>query len=85
MRDRFTELGSQAPKPAIFDIDDVLGLWGMSEFEEAAPVLDELIDVGLIQRSGDSAKGKPGTRKPLKIQFTMHALLVALARSLALR
>jgi transcriptional regulator with XRE-family HTH domain len=85
VRDRFADLGAQAPKPAMFDIDDVLGLWEMSTFEEAAPVLEELINVGLMQRLYDSIEGKSRTRKPPKVLFTMHALLVALARSRGLR
>jgi NB-ARC domain len=83
VRDRFADLGSQAPKPYTFDVDDVLGLWGIKTFEEAAPTLEELINVGLIQRIESPSETRPRSRKPPQARFMMHALLVALARSLA--
>jgi hypothetical protein len=83
VRDRFADLGGLASKPWMFDIKDVLRLWGMKALEEAMPIIEELIDVGLIQRIDQPGDGKPRAKKSPKVWFTMHALLIEHARSLA--
>lgn len=65
-RDCFAYLGAFAPKPATFDVAAMRHVWGV---EDAKPIADTLMDRGLLEPVGNG-------------RFQMHALLVALAKSL---
>lgn len=62
----FAYLGAFAPKPATFDVAAMRAVW---QVEDPKPIADTLIDRGLLEPIGNG-------------RFQMHALLVALAKSL---
>jgi hypothetical protein len=65
-RECFAYLGPFAPKPATFDMAALRRVWQLAE---PKPVVDELVDRGLLEPVGGG-------------RFQMHALLVTLARSM---
>jgi hypothetical protein len=66
VKDYFAFLGAFAPKPATFGVSAVRAIW---ELDDPRPVIDTLLDRGLLEPVGNG-------------RFQMHALLVALAKSL---
>jgi NB-ARC domain/Trypsin-like peptidase domain len=67
-QDYFAFLGAFAPKPATFDLAAMSAVW---ELDDPRPIVDMLIDRGLLEPVGSG-------------RFQMHALLVALAKSFLL-
>ncbi|MCA9078110.1 MAG: hypothetical protein KDA93_23980 [Planctomycetaceae bacterium] len=65
-RERFAMLAPFAPKPAMFELDDIEAIW---EVEDARPTVGELVDRGLLESLGGG-------------RFQIHALLVLHARTL---
>ena len=79
-RVKFAYLGKQAPKPATFSGDEMMKLWRVKTFDAAEPILQELLDFGLLERVEED---DAAVRGPEEARYYMHALLVAKARSLA--
>jgi hypothetical protein len=65
-RDCFAFLGAFAPKPATLDVQAMGSVWDMND---PRPMIDTLVDRGLLEPIGVG-------------RFQMHALMVALAKSL---
>jgi hypothetical protein len=66
-REHFAILGELAPKPAVFNLHDLKGIW-LTDYP--APICKELIDYGLLE---------PANKKG---SFHIHYLLMLLANSL---
>jgi hypothetical protein len=65
-RECFAFLGPFAPKPAVFELEDMQAVW---EIDDPVPIVRELVSYGLLEPLGDGL-------------FQMHALLKSYAESL---
>lgn len=70
-RRRFASLAPFAPKPALFELEDIVAVWRTDE-SDARRTIDILVDRGLLESLGDG-------------DFQIHQILVQHARTLIRR